>query len=74
MADTRELIDHLQGTCLSLEQACEDLGLEVDDVDTDLLDGEVFLCAQCGWWCEACEANEGPDGEDVCDDCHEDGD
>ena len=38
------------------------------------LDHEIFLCEECGWWCEACEANENPNGGgDICNDCiHED--
>jgi hypothetical protein len=68
--DTQKLIEHLQGTCLSLEQACEQLGIEVDDVDTEALDNELFLCAQCDWWCEISEASDDPDWNgDLCEDC-----
>lgn len=69
------LAAELEGTCQSLEQACDKVGIDRDTLTQDEhteLDGLVFCCAVCDWWCEACEANENPDGgDDVCDDCHE---
>lgn len=71
----QRLADELQGTCRSLGETCEALGFDQDDLTQDEhmeLDGLVFSCAQCDWWCEACEANENvhdPDAGDLCDDC-----
>jgi rubrerythrin len=63
-ARAEQIAHELQGTCNSYpEELEEDLEL------AEMVEEHVFLCAQCGWWCEQSEANEGPDGEDVCDDC-----
>ena len=70
----QKLADNLQGTCKSIDDGLRDIDREDDELTIDEhreLDGLVFECAECGWWCEAGEANENPDGsgEDLCDDC-----
>lgn len=74
-SDVGALADALQGTCMSIEDGCEQVGIDHDAMTVEEhqeLDGLVFLCDQCGWWCEACEANENPGGGgDLCDDCAE---
>ena len=64
--DLQELIEALQGTCYSLDTD----GLTEDQLGQ--IDDQIFLCAECGWWCEAgdynqeaCEAT----GEDFCSEC-----
>lgn len=47
------LIHHIQGTCISLEEACNDLGFDREDLTMDELeelDNWVFQCDDCGWW------------------------
>lgn len=52
--DVQDLIAHLEGTCQSLDEACQDLFNEDADILTDedieLIHDEVFCCAFCGWW------------------------
>lgn len=68
-----EIVEHLQGTCLSLNSALT----ESEQNDNELLlaiEQEIFLCAQCGWWCEVGEAKAGDGEEDICEDCYEEND
>lgn len=68
------VVDDLRGTCKSLEQSLEQLGLQhlQDDKEFhEYLDGEIFLCHVCGWWCEIyeeCSEEHGLD-ELTCEDC-----
>lgn len=77
--DIDGLISYLQGTCGTLDNACEQFGFTWDDLtseDFDKIDNEIFLCPICGWWCENCERtsnNISLDSEDICEDCHESG-
>lgn len=68
------IADDLQGTCQSLGEVLERHGISELTQDEHVeLDGLVFCCEGCSWWCEASEANENPNGgDDVCDDCKED--
>ncbi len=60
-----EVIDALRGTC-------EDIDADEYSADELLkLDGEIFQCATCGWWCDIDEYNA---VDEVCDDCVEDAD
>jgi hypothetical protein len=70
--DVQKLIEDLQGTCSSIDDHLpEGMNWEnLTDEDHEAIDNEIFLCAECGWWCEACESND-KDGEIVCDDCKE---
>lgn len=56
------LIDFLQGTCRTLEDALQALfGLSEDDltiVDHHTIDTEIFVCDICEWWFEMCEMAE----------------
>ena len=88
-AEIKEIVEDLQGTCKSLDQAICDVvdqrvgndriyGLEGVVNWTQLcsyLDDRLFLCAKCGWWCEAgdyAEHQPDPDNGDICSDCGED--
>jgi hypothetical protein len=74
----QKLVDHLQGTCMSLEQGLyECFELECSsEVENELemcdyLDNSLFLCVACGWWCECgdyAENQSNPSG-DICSDC-----
>ena len=58
------LIEDLQGTCHSINDHLPD-GMDEDDLtmdELDHIDQEIFLCAECGWWCEVSESND-KDGE-----------
>ncbi len=74
--DIQIIIDSLQGTGQTLSSCVEEHYPEMseDDLisdDHDAIDNQIFLCEQCGWWCEQSEANENPDGGgDLCNDCH----
>lgn len=65
----RDLIDYLQGTCKSLEEGLEQMGIsELTQDEHAVLDGEIFCCDTCSWWCEASEEAEEFPGR--CTDCH----
>lgn len=74
--DINQLIEHLQGSCTSLDQAIADLtdgekGFEdLTDEDFFKLDNAIFECTYCGWWYETSEAHESDSG-DICTDCYE---
>jgi hypothetical protein len=63
--EMQETVEYLQGTCLSindaLNQVLGDKGIEeMSDVDNeiefcDYIDQRIFLCSQCGWWYETGE-------------------
>lgn len=80
---TMMVIDALQGTCNSSDTIvdwCLNYGtdkererfgeLTIDQIDHSLLDDHIFLCAQCGWWCEAGDWVDS-NGEQICNDCNE---
>ena len=59
MSNICEKIEDLKGTCNSIN---------LDDftvVELQLLDEEIFLCDQCGWWCPIEEITE----DNICQDC-----
>lgn len=70
-AQFQELLVEIQGTCQSLNDACETLGFEEDDLTMEQLeelDQNYILCPSCGWWVEAYEMVN----EDYCRNCYED--
>ena len=72
-ADTREFIAAAVGTAMTAQAVLAQCGLEGHydselDLDTDLLDSELFECSVCGWWCASDEESEEPM---VCNECHE---
>lgn len=69
--DIHKVIEGLQGTTDSISDHLPD-GMEEEDLTSDdynAIDNEIFLCAECGWWCEISEASESDGGEEVCLDC-----
>ncbi len=70
-----ELIDSLVGTCMSMQEAINQIDSEMNEEDltsNDLqtIDENIFQCTCCSWWNEIEEANESEDGN-VCNDCKE---
>lgn len=66
------IIRYLQGTCNTLDDACETHGIEFIELthqDFDIIDNEIFHCEQCGWWCEVSERAE---DSELCEDCEND--
>ena len=74
--DANKITEYLQGTCMnSLDDVIQIFypDMTEDDLiqkDYDFIDNEIFLCDECGWWCEICESND-VDGDNKCDDCAE---
>lgn len=67
--DINTIIDSLRGSCQTLDESLPD-EMEFIDLtkeDFDQLDGEIFLCEDCGWWCEEYENT----GDNICDDCRD---
>ena len=53
MSRINDLIHRLQGSCISLKEACADFGFNPKDLTMDELeelDSWLFLCDNCGWW------------------------
>jgi len=70
------LVVRLQGTTLSMDVECEELGLDPMSVEvTTHVDNNIFLCTVCGWWCpiEEEESEEYGLYEWTCRDCCETG-
>ena len=81
MSDKRTLMDeqlneltaNLDGTCNSLSLFLDDnFGIDEDELtagDHTDIDGAIFQCTECGWWCPQ-EENVAEDGEEwICRDC-----
>jgi hypothetical protein len=71
-----DLIDALTGTCMSFEEAFNQLGMDdmgfedLTSIDLETLDAMIFCCAECSWWCEQGDQRADSDGnEDFCSDC-----
>lgn len=71
-----ELIQSLSGSSDTLSGAIEELfgsDFSEDDLtddDHNYIDNQIFLCTECGWWCEIHEESEEClDGERICKDC-----
>lgn len=70
MIAVNELAEHLEGTCKTFSQGCEDLGLKEDELKPDFLSNfseYIFCCEICGWWCEVGEMDENGDCKDCSD-------
>jgi hypothetical protein len=68
------LIDHLQGTCKGLSDACEDLGFKYNDLTMEQLeeiDNHLFQCDHCGWWYEISEQSDLETDDNMCKDCED---
>ncbi len=61
----------LRGQCqeslLNVLERIELEALESDQAFCLAIDGEVFECQTCNWWCERSEESDEEEG--VCDDC-----
>lgn len=65
-----ELVEILEGTCMSFDEACGSLGLKASDLSMEELldfDSELVCCESCGWWYPSCDTSNG-----VCDYCRRD--
>jgi len=70
--DVNDLIEYLQGTCMTLDEGINDLYPDCDSMilttdDHTAIDNEIFLCEDCDWWYEICEQSE--DEPTKCKDC-----
>lgn len=70
-----KIAEALRGTCDQLSSVLEQhdlMELEDDAEFLEWLDGEIFRCDDCGWWCptdEEASEDAGREGELVCRDC-----
>jgi hypothetical protein len=63
-----------QGTCMSEQEVLCHIDLEefqADDLDWCIIEDIVFLCNDCGWWCEVGDwaTQENICEENICSDC-----
>lgn len=73
--EIEDLIQHLQGTIMSLDSAVEEMfGMDWMDLDVDALaeiDNSIFCCESCGWWCEVSEMSMEVPDDLVCQGCED---
>ena len=62
---TEMLIEHLQGTCMTLEEGLKNLNLRENEIDLSQLENWILRCDGCGWWYET-GVNI---SDELCDDC-----
>ena len=69
MFEIELFIEHLVGTCKSLDEAKSDFDLdrELTDSEVETIDNEIFRCDGCDWWYNSEEM-----GRDRCQGCEED--
>lgn len=72
--DIQKFIGHLQGTCKTLQEACQDFGEDFQEEDLttedhEAIDSEIFRCTTCDWWYEFAEQSENDD--ELCTNCDE---
>lgn len=61
-----QIIDYLNGSCKSLEEACisfDTTESDLTDEDRKELDDNIFECQTCNWWHENSEQSENGDCE-----------
>lgn len=70
-----ELVEYLQGSCLTTEEAMNDLfELSEDDLSESQIDelwSDMFKCSNCGWWYEMSEESGIDESELICNNCAE---
>lgn len=75
-----ELIQTLQGSCMSFDDGIQAVLDTEDFVDSNIItteqhehiDSEIFNCTTCGWWYEVCEmADNDDESEPTCDSCYD---
>lgn len=71
----KKAAERLLGTC----QDITDLGGEYEGLQDnkefcEALDGEIFKCEVCGWWCDNHEASQkyAEVGQLICEECSDD--
>lgn len=71
MTELESIADQLIGTCDSLDSVFDRLDYNEyrnNQVVLDAIDGQVFECQECSWWCEISEMTD----EGTCQDCRKD--
>jgi len=74
--EIEQIINYLQGTCKSIDDAIYDIFGEDRDIndlsagDYASIDERIFLCNTCGWWYEQGEMAENDNWE--CEGCADD--
>lgn len=71
-AEWPALVDALQGTCGDLPAEHE--GLWNNRAFCDMVDGQIFRCEVCEWWCELSEMGSDGQSQGVCYECCRDND
>lgn len=74
--ENQELVEHLQGTCLCINEALYQLfAVDTSEITNELemcdyIDNHIFCCSICGWWYEVGYWNsKGYEDGEACLDC-----
>jgi formylmethanofuran dehydrogenase subunit E len=71
-----DFVEHLRGTCMSLQEGLNNFDIleeDLEDEDYELLDENIMRCDGCGWWVESHEIDNSS-GDAFCKDCVEEED
>ena len=65
-----DLVENLQGTCKSIQEALNDLYDDMDEADLtkadhEKIDAEIYRCETCSWWYEVGDK----DADGNCENC-----
>lgn len=62
-----KIIERLQGSCIGLEQACAEYGINSSNLsfeDLAEIDNWIFYCDNCGWWYDVGDKSHNTDSYD----------
>lgn len=73
MINPHEIIEHLNGTCKSTDEAAQAFGVEEEEVLKAIIETQqIECCTDCSWWCEFDELCD-ESGQYICLDCKDNG-
>lgn len=66
--DKNDIVDHMAGTSLSIEEHAKQLSVSEDEI-RQAIEGELFECVRCNYWSAEEDDLYTVDDEYVCGDC-----
>ena len=71
-----ELINYLQGSCISFDTALMELFniksfTDLDNKNLEEIDSHIFECDSCGWWYDLGEQSNEVEEDSVCTSCED---
>lgn len=66
---SEDIIQYLEGSCHTIEQASENFNTTREEIEEVLKDSDIECCYDCGWWFDIAEMHH--NGEGICVNCQE---